>query len=91
MRCSGPPGCLIETAFIVSPPCECFISRSHGDDWCLAHLQGTVIPLAYHQVTEPMRIVFVRELFEVVRATTLLPCQCCQGKREGKEQEMGKR
>src|SRR5262249_3001471 len=52
---------------------------SNGDDWYLAHLQDTVIPPVHQQVAEPMRIVFVGDLFQVVRPTALLTCQRCQG------------
>jgi len=45
---------------------QCNLGRLTGDDWCLTHLQDTVTPLVYQQVTEPGRIVFLGELFQVV-------------------------
>src|SRR5262245_17420006 len=56
-----------------------FLLCSNGDDWCLTHLQGTVALLVYQEVTEPMRIVFLGALLQVVRPTALLSCQCRQG------------
>ena len=52
---------------------------AHGNDWRLTHLQDTVTPLVYQQVTEPVRIVFLGALFQIVRTTALLSCQRCQG------------
>jgi hypothetical protein len=40
----------------------------------LTHLQDTVTPLVYQQVTEPVRIVFLGKLFQVVRTAAFLSC-----------------
>src|SRR5215831_11639540 len=54
----------------------------------LAYLQGAMHPLAHQEIAEPVGIISLRQLFEVMRAPTLLSGQSCQGNGLGDQHEI---